>query len=218
MCGIVAITSTSGRSFNLESPLRAIKHRGPDDSGAFASESGDCHLGHVRLSIIDLSPAGHQPMLDLSGRYIISYNGVFLLILDHATKEHASYQFIAVIFILTAVLILGHQDSKIKRTLIYILSAVVLFLNGARTEFFSFCLLAMVLESLRIKNKRTLVVALISSFLGVYTIIQYIKHLLPDNRVIHLILASHEEGYMGRTETPQWAKQIEEDKTALFSL
>jgi asparagine synthase (glutamine-hydrolysing) len=75
MCGIVAISSPVGGSFPLEKPFRAIAHRGPDDQGIFVSETGDCHLGHVRLSIIDLSQAGHQPMSDCSGRYIISYNG-----------------------------------------------------------------------------------------------------------------------------------------------
>ena len=75
MCGIIAISSHSGNTFSLERSLKAIKHRGPDDSGIFVSETGDCHLGHVRLSIIDLTAAGHQPMEDASERYIISYNG-----------------------------------------------------------------------------------------------------------------------------------------------
>ena len=131
----------------------------------------------------------------MSGTVIsLTQNGVFLLILNHATKEHASYQFIAVIFILTAVLILSLQSSITKRIFIYLLTAIVLFLNGARTEFFSFCLLAMVLESLKIRHKRVLTVALLASFSGVYLIIQSIKHLLPDNRVIRLILASHGDG------------------------
>lgn len=56
-------------------PLHAIRHRGPDGSGTFVSDKGDCHLGHVRLSIIDLSSAGHQPMEDASGRYVITFNG-----------------------------------------------------------------------------------------------------------------------------------------------
>jgi asparagine synthase (glutamine-hydrolysing) len=75
MCGLVAISSVSGQSFSLDKPLQAIRHRGPDDSGAFASQAGDCHLGHVRLSILDLSTAGRQPMTDTSGRFVISYNG-----------------------------------------------------------------------------------------------------------------------------------------------
>lgn len=75
MCGIVAISSPDGTRIDLGPALDAIRHRGPDGSGVFASPQGDCHLGHVRLSIIDLSPAGRQPMADASGRYVITYNG-----------------------------------------------------------------------------------------------------------------------------------------------
>jgi asparagine synthase (glutamine-hydrolysing) len=54
----------------------ALSHRGPDDSGYWIDDA-DCGvaLGHRRLSIIDLSQAGHQPMTSASGRYIIIYNG-----------------------------------------------------------------------------------------------------------------------------------------------
>ena len=53
----------------------AIAHRGPDDSGVWIdTETGLC-LAHRRLSIVDLSPAGHQPMLSRSGRFVLSYNG-----------------------------------------------------------------------------------------------------------------------------------------------
>ena len=75
MCGIVAISSTPDQSYPLNQVLQAIEHRGPDDLGTYVSKSADCHLGHVRLSIIDLSAAGHQPMFDRSGRYVISFNG-----------------------------------------------------------------------------------------------------------------------------------------------
>lgn len=53
--------------------LAAMEHRGPDDRGVWIKEG--MNLGHNRLSIIDLSPAGHQPMLSVSGRYVIVYNG-----------------------------------------------------------------------------------------------------------------------------------------------
>jgi asparagine synthase (glutamine-hydrolysing) len=74
MCGIVGFSGT-GELPDLQLSLRAIAHRGPDDFGLFRSVAGDCCLGHVRLSILDLSDAGHQPMFDSTGRYAISYNG-----------------------------------------------------------------------------------------------------------------------------------------------
>lgn len=71
MCGI------NGFNWNDEILIKAmnetIKHRGPDDRGLFVD---DCvSLGHVRLSIIDLSDRGHQPMVDASNNYYIIYNG-----------------------------------------------------------------------------------------------------------------------------------------------
>ena len=53
----------------------AIKHRGPDDAGAWADAEAGIALGHRRLSIIDLSPAGHQPMHSSCGRYVLVFNG-----------------------------------------------------------------------------------------------------------------------------------------------
>jgi len=54
---------------------RALAHRGPDDFGIFHDSATGIALVHRRLSIVDLSPAGHQPMISTSGRYIIVFNG-----------------------------------------------------------------------------------------------------------------------------------------------
>jgi len=76
MCGIVGIASTGpvGRRA-LAAAVRRLGHRGPDGSGIFYDETGKVGLGHTRLSIIDLSDAGAQPMTSRDGRYTITYNG-----------------------------------------------------------------------------------------------------------------------------------------------
>lgn len=72
MCGITGIVGNVpvGRS-KIEEMTRLLRHRGPDDFGIWTSENAQ--LGHSRLAILDLSPAGHQPM-EL-GDHVISYNG-----------------------------------------------------------------------------------------------------------------------------------------------
>jgi len=52
-----------------------LVHRGPDDSGLWADAEAGVALGFRRLSIVDLSPAGHQPMTSASGRYVVVFNG-----------------------------------------------------------------------------------------------------------------------------------------------
>ena len=54
---------------------RSLRHRGPDDSGVWVDETAGNALGHRRLSILDLSIAGHQPMASAGGRYVIAFNG-----------------------------------------------------------------------------------------------------------------------------------------------
>jgi asparagine synthase (glutamine-hydrolysing) len=62
---------------DLAIALRELRHRGPDDNGTFMDEKGDwvCGLAHTRLSIVDQSSAGHQPMASRSDRYVIVFNG-----------------------------------------------------------------------------------------------------------------------------------------------
>ena len=52
-----------------------LHHRGPDDVGIWADPEAGVAMGHRRLSIIDLSPAGAQPMISPCGRYVIAFNG-----------------------------------------------------------------------------------------------------------------------------------------------
>ena len=59
----------------IVSLTHSLAHRGPDDEGTWFSEDGRVGLGHRRLSILDLSPLGHQPMLSPDGRFVIVYNG-----------------------------------------------------------------------------------------------------------------------------------------------
>ena len=74
MCGIAGF---SGRydEVLLERMNAAMAHRGPDDSGIFIDEENSVGLAHRRLSIIDLSPRGHQPMWDFTTKVAIVYNG-----------------------------------------------------------------------------------------------------------------------------------------------
>ena len=53
----------------------AVAHRGPDDHGCWSDEAAGIALSHRRLSIVDLSPLGHQPMASASGRFVITFNG-----------------------------------------------------------------------------------------------------------------------------------------------
>jgi len=76
MCGIVGIWGqVSGTDEALGRAVHRLAHRGPDDAGLWSDINGGVALGHSRLSILDLSPAGHQPMLSACGRYVIVFNG-----------------------------------------------------------------------------------------------------------------------------------------------
>jgi len=77
MCGIVGVASR--RPIEDRQELVRMRdtmgHRGPDDAGVYWSSDGTIGLGHRRLAIIDLSPAGHQPMSDASAKHWITFNG-----------------------------------------------------------------------------------------------------------------------------------------------
>lgn len=78
MCGIAGFwTEHPGRSDpeSLELMSRALRRRGPDDSGRWSDAETGLHLAHRRLSVIDTSAAGHQPMESRCGRYVVVYNG-----------------------------------------------------------------------------------------------------------------------------------------------
>jgi len=81
MCGITGFIDILHRKGDdeLQNICRqmtdTVRHRGPDDSGILVDAEAGVAFGHRRLSIIDLSSGGHQPMSSQSGRYVISYNG-----------------------------------------------------------------------------------------------------------------------------------------------
>lgn len=78
MCGIVGWYSNRSIARNHEvlmATAKAIGHRGPDDRGIFVDEKHGIGLAHNRLSIIDLTSAGHQPMVSEDGKTVLVYNG-----------------------------------------------------------------------------------------------------------------------------------------------
>jgi len=80
MCGFVGFFLPDSSCFDsIEAVVKlmalSIAHRGPDDSGAWADERFGIALGHRRLSVLDLSSAGHQPMQSNSGRFVLAFNG-----------------------------------------------------------------------------------------------------------------------------------------------
>jgi asparagine synthase (glutamine-hydrolysing) len=81
MCGIVGFVETkAARSADelaalAEGMALALQHRGPDDAGRWVDAASGVAFGHRRLSVIDLSPTGHQPMVSESGRTVVVLNG-----------------------------------------------------------------------------------------------------------------------------------------------
>lgn len=102
MCGIAGFVETGhgSGSYRPESAVSTLTHRGPDDSGVW--REGEAGLAFVRLSIIDLSPAGHQPMVSPDGRYVITFNGEIYNFPDlRSNLEAAGERFV------------GHSDTEV---------------------------------------------------------------------------------------------------------
>lgn len=77
MCGIAGIfgSSPSGVAADAAEMARALRHRGPDDRGVWADDQAGIGLAHARLAVLDLTSAGHQPMVSHAGRYVAAFNG-----------------------------------------------------------------------------------------------------------------------------------------------
>jgi asparagine synthase (glutamine-hydrolysing) len=80
MCGIAGYWQSGGFSdeeakATVDRMAQQIVHRGPDDGGVWVEADSGLALAHRRLSILDLSPAGHQPMVSVSRRYVLVFNG-----------------------------------------------------------------------------------------------------------------------------------------------
>ena len=99
MCGITGFLSPLGieskeNATRLVSQMtNSLLHRGPDAGGVWIDENSGIALGHRRLSIIDLSPSGHQPMLSNSGRYVIVFNGEIYNFLELRRDLENKYMF-----------------------------------------------------------------------------------------------------------------------------
>ena len=76
MCGIAGMLSNGRVDVEFVAGMVAsLRHRGPDDEGIWTDLDAGVSLGHRRLAVVDLSAAGHQPMISQNGRYVLSFNG-----------------------------------------------------------------------------------------------------------------------------------------------
>lgn len=102
MCGIAGAWAPGQGAEALHELGRrmglAIAHRGPDDAGIWVDDAAGLMLSHRRLSIVDLSPEGHQPMVSADGRWVIAFNGEIynhaqlrseLMALGHGFRGHS---------------------------------------------------------------------------------------------------------------------------------
>ena len=87
MCGIAGFWKQPGALEQVmtqwgDAMNNTLRHRGPDDGGLWVDCTAGMVLANRRLAILDLSPAGHQPMISHCGRYVIAYNGEIYNFLD----------------------------------------------------------------------------------------------------------------------------------------
>ncbi len=112
MCGITGFFNTTSNGRNdsktvISRMTDRLKHRGPNDEGIWLNQDDGVALGHRRLSIIDLSSTGSQPMHSQNGRYVIAYNGEIYNFLDLKKQlQTKSYNFT------------GHSDTEVLLALI----------------------------------------------------------------------------------------------------
>ncbi len=127
MCGIAGVLYPEPKLTNDEfsSLVKAmgdtLVHRGPDDSGEWVNSTMGIGLAHRRLSIIDLSPQGHQPMMSGNGRYVIVFNGEiynYKKIRGHLEKVGVQFK--------------GHSDTEtlLESIAIYGLDKTLADING----------------------------------------------------------------------------------------
>jgi asparagine synthase (glutamine-hydrolysing) len=107
MCGIAGVlTSAAVARDQLERSAVAmadtLAHRGPDDHGVWSDPEAGIALTHRRLSIVDLSPSGHQPMTSADGRFVITFNGEIFNFQDLRRELEAS-----------GVKFRGHSDTEV---------------------------------------------------------------------------------------------------------
>lgn len=103
ICGFFSLQRPIGEARSiLERMTKTLRHRGPDDLGIWWNEENRVGLGHCRLSIHDLSKAGHQPMVSSSGRFYLSFNGeIFNFQVLRLELEKSGCRF------------LGHSDTEV---------------------------------------------------------------------------------------------------------
>src|SRR5207248_2150280 len=107
MCGFAGIVEFGRRTpaadlrESVSRMAASLRHRGPDDEGCWVDAAGGVAFAHRRLAVVDLSPAGHQPMVSASGRYVLNYNGEIYSYGELRRELEAEYPF------------RGHSDTEV---------------------------------------------------------------------------------------------------------